>query len=87
MDVPLYGEMRCFLRTLYGRVGAIVGELQVSHWPRRRGVSNPVSAGWSRPAGSPNGQMALVAALWVRWRTRQPSMHARRPARISNSGH
>ena len=38
-DVALYGEMHRFLPALCRWVGATVGELPVSHWPRRRGVS------------------------------------------------
>jgi glycosyltransferase involved in cell wall biosynthesis len=38
-DVALYGEMHRFLPALARWVGATVGELPVSHWPRRSGVS------------------------------------------------
>ena len=38
-DVALYGEMHRFLPALCRWVGATVGELPVTHWPRRRGVS------------------------------------------------
>jgi len=38
-DVALYGEMHRFLPALCRWVGASVGELPVSHWPRRQGVS------------------------------------------------
>src|SRR5262245_39366549 len=38
-DVALYGEMHRFLPALCRWVGATVGELPVTHWPRRQGVS------------------------------------------------
>jgi glycosyltransferase involved in cell wall biosynthesis len=38
-DVALYGEMHRFLPALCRWVGATIGELPVSHWPRRKGVS------------------------------------------------
>jgi glycosyltransferase involved in cell wall biosynthesis len=38
-DVALYGEMHRFLPALARWVGASVGELPVTHWPRRSGVS------------------------------------------------
>jgi glycosyltransferase involved in cell wall biosynthesis len=38
-DVALYGEMHRFLPALCRWAGATVGELPVTHWPRRRGVS------------------------------------------------
>ena len=38
-DVALYGEMHRFLPALCHWVGATVGELPVSHAPRRRGIS------------------------------------------------
>ncbi len=38
-DVELYGEMHRFLPALCRWVGARIGELPVTHWPRRRGVS------------------------------------------------
>jgi glycosyltransferase involved in cell wall biosynthesis len=38
-DIALYGEMHRFLPALARWVGASVGELAVTHWPRRSGVS------------------------------------------------
>jgi glycosyltransferase involved in cell wall biosynthesis len=38
-DIALYGEMHRFLPALARWVGASVGELPVTHWPRRSGVS------------------------------------------------
>jgi len=38
-DVALYGEMHRFLPALARWVGASIGELPVTHWPRRSGVS------------------------------------------------
>ncbi len=38
-DIQLYGEMHRFLPALARWVGATVGEVPVTHWPRRSGVS------------------------------------------------
>jgi glycosyltransferase involved in cell wall biosynthesis len=38
-DIALYGEMHRFLPALARWVGASIGELPVTHWPRRSGVS------------------------------------------------
>jgi glycosyltransferase involved in cell wall biosynthesis len=38
-DIALYGEMHRFLPALARWVGATVGELPVTHWPRRSGIS------------------------------------------------
>ena len=38
-DIALYGEMHRFLPALARWVGATIGEIPVSHWPRRRGTS------------------------------------------------